>query len=95
MAYTREKGRDFWFDFDNQTLFERTSEVDDALARAYFNHGLSFDSVMNALRVSFARSDHPTRFEDLVLPGKDGFLDLRFLRGENNPKISAIEIRKL
>jgi len=76
MAYTRDKGRDFFFDFDNQTLFQRTPEVEDALARAYFNHGLSFDSVMSALRVSFAGKDHPAHFESVIQPGMDGFLDL-------------------
>ncbi len=35
------------------------------------------------------------RKETFHVPVEDGFLDLRFLRGEDNPEISAIEIRKL
>ncbi len=42
-----------------------------------------------------ARGFATARKETFHVPVKDGFLDLRFLRGENNPKISAIEIRKL
>jgi hypothetical protein len=76
MAYTRDKGRDFWFDFDNQTLFQRTPEVTDALNRAYFAHGLNFDSVMSGLRLSFAAADHPTQFVALVKVGQQGFVDL-------------------
>ena len=34
MSYTRDIGRDFWFQFDNQFLFP-TAEVTDAL-RSYF-----------------------------------------------------------
>ena len=29
--YTRDIGREFWYDFDNQTLWNRTDEVNDAL----------------------------------------------------------------
>lgn len=80
MPYTREKGRDFWFDFDNQTLFRRTPAMADALNRAYFAHGLTFDSVMNGLRVSFAQPDHPASFLNLVQVGQQGFLDLAHLQ---------------
>src|SRR5262245_54979989 len=76
MAYTREKGRDFWFEFDNKTLFQRPPEVTDAMNRAYFAHGLDFDSVMNGLRVSFAAADHPAQFVALVQVGQQGFVDL-------------------
>lgn len=76
MPYTRDKGRDFWFDFDNQTLFQRTPAVDDAMRRAYFDHGLSFDSLMNALRVSLTGNNHPAQFLAVAQPGRDGFLDL-------------------
>lgn len=78
MAYTRDQGRDFWFDFDNQTRFSST--FDDAYARAYHVHGLTFDSVMNALRVSFARADHPVHFQSVVQPGADGFRELAALQ---------------
>jgi hypothetical protein len=74
MAYTRDKGREFWIDFDNQARFSST--FDDAYAKAYFDHGLSFDSIMNALRVSFARADHPAHFESVIRASRDGFREL-------------------
>lgn len=76
MPYTREKGREFWFDFDNQTLFQRTDEISDALVRAYFSHGLTFDSVYEALRTSFASQDHPAQFQSVVQVGQDGFVSM-------------------
>lgn len=76
MAYTRAQGRDFWFDFDNQTLFQRTPEINDALNRAYFAHGLDFDLVMRGLRTSFVAPDHPALFRNLVQVGEQGFVDL-------------------
>lgn len=76
MAYTRDIGRDFWRDFDNQTLFQRTPEVTDAMNRAYFAHGLNFDSVMDGLRSSFAAADHPAPFVALTQVGQQGFVDL-------------------
>ena len=82
MAYSREIGRDFWFDFDNQTLFQRTPEISDALSRAYFRHGFSLDTPMNALRVSFGGSDHPTVFREAIVAGKNGFIDLAKLQLE-------------
>lgn len=74
MPYTRENGRDFWFDFDNQTLFRRTQEVSEALAEAYFSHGLTFDSVYESLKQSFEGQDHPNAFIDVVQLGQAGFL---------------------
>src|SRR5437870_3196572 len=76
MAYTRDQGRDFWFDFDNRTLFRRTPDVADAMNRAYFANHLDFDSVMNGLRTSFATPDHPAQFVALVQVGRQGFVDL-------------------
>jgi hypothetical protein len=78
MPYTRDQAREFWFDFDNQARFSTT--FDAAYARAYFDHGLTFDSIMNALKTSFARADHPVHFQDVVRPGTDGFIELADLQ---------------
>lgn len=76
MSYTLEIGKEFWFDFDNQTLWNRTDEVSDALLRAYFNNGLNLDSLVDEFRASFTREDHPRLFLERVTPGRDGFSDL-------------------
>jgi hypothetical protein len=76
MPYTRDQGRNFWFDFDNDTLFQRTPAITDALNRAYFAHGLTLDSVVTGLRTSFAQNDHPAGFVTLVQVGQQGFVDL-------------------
>lgn len=75
-GYSREKGRDFWYDFDDQTLWGRTPEVSDAIRNAYLDHGLTSDSVADLLRASFSRPDHPQPFIDQVVVGTDGFLAL-------------------
>ncbi|MEP3477834.1 MAG: hypothetical protein ABJZ55_01175 [Fuerstiella sp.] len=74
MPYTQEDGRNFWFDLDNQTLFQRTQDVTDALTAAYFSNGLTFDSVYEALRQSFEGQDHPAQFINVVQVGQAGFL---------------------
>lgn len=74
--YTRIRGRDFWYRLDNETLWQRTPQVNAALAAAYFNHGLTFDSVMDALRMSAAGTNHPGDFVNIVQVGQQGFLDL-------------------
>ncbi len=76
MPYTRQIGRDFWYDFDNQTLWQRTSEVSDALRQAYFSHDLTLDSPAEVLRTSFTDPTHPAPFLAVVAPGREGFLQL-------------------
>jgi len=76
MAYTREKGKEFWYQFDNQTLFQRTPEVNAAMVGAYFSHGLTFDSVYESLRTSLNGNDHPAEFKAVVEVGRAGFIEL-------------------
>ncbi len=71
-----QQDRDFWYDFDNQTLFRRTDEVDEAIQQAYVRQGMTPDSVSELLRASFSRPDHPQSFIDGVAAGKNGFLAL-------------------
>lgn len=77
---TLEPMKEFWYRFDNETLWQRTPAVQDAMSRAYFNAGLTFDSVMEALRVSFSAPGHPEHFLSVVGSGQDGFLDLASLQ---------------
>lgn len=74
--YSREKGRDFWYDFDNQTLWNRTPAVTGALQRGYFSQGLSLDSLADELRASFAREEHPQPFVARIEAGGPGLWDL-------------------
>ncbi len=77
---SRADSTNFWYEFDNQTLFQRTPAMSDALNRAYFQHGLTFDSVADSLRVSFARPDHPATFVALLQPSAQGVRDLAELQ---------------
>lgn len=74
--YTQDLGRDFWFDFDNQTLWQRTRIISDAFQRGYFAQGWGLDSLPDFLRTSFADQNHPAPFVANVEPGKQGLLDL-------------------
>jgi hypothetical protein len=78
--YDRAVGREFWYDFDNQALWRRTPEFSDALKRAYFDQGLTFDSLVDEFRASFARPDHPRQFADRIANSRSGFLDLAKLQ---------------
>jgi len=77
---SRANNTDFWYDFDNQTLFQRTPAMSDALNRAYFQHGLTFDSVADSLRTSFARPDHPATFVARLQPAAQGVRALAALQ---------------
>jgi hypothetical protein len=73
--YTRQMGNDFWFDFDNATLWHRTPEIAGAIQRAYANVG-GLDALADIFDASFATKDHPSLFVKAITPGKDGFVDL-------------------
>lgn len=74
--YTRELGREFWFDFDNQTLWQRTRVIADAFQRGYFAQSWGLDSLPEFLRTSFSNPSHPEPFVTTVESGKRGLLDL-------------------
>ena len=78
MAYTRKIGKEFWFDLDNQTLWQRTAEVSDAILRGYGALGaqIDLDIPADAFRASFASANHPIPFLTQMQPGKQGLTDL-------------------
>lgn len=75
-TYTPDMGRNFWFDLDNQTLWNRTDEFTDVIQRAYFANGLTFDSLVSELHASFARPDHPAQFVARIEASRQGLIDL-------------------
>ena len=78
MAYTRKIGKEFWFDLDNQTLWQRTPEVSDAILSGYGTLGnqVDLDIPADAFRASFASANHPIPFLTQLQPGKMGLTDL-------------------
>lgn len=74
--YTKSIGREFWFDFDNQTLWQRTRVIADAFQRGYFSQSWGLDSLPDFLRASFSDPNHPDPFVATVEMGKRGLLDL-------------------
>lgn len=76
MAYTRAQGREFWYDFDNQTLFRRTPEVNAAIAAAYGPFGIDLDAVPSLFRASFSAPNHPEPFRAGVASSAAGFRQL-------------------
>lgn|GEM_PF-1528433 len=78
----RNAAKDFWYDFDNQTLWNRTPEVTAALQRGYFDHGLTLDSLAEELRASHSQPDHPQPFIDRIQAGRDGLLELASIQLE-------------
>ena len=76
MATRRERGIEFWYDFDNQTLWHRTAEIDDAIRRAYGQFGGSLDALATLFALSHKQPNHPTPFTTAIQSGRQGFLDL-------------------
>lgn len=74
--YSREVGREFWYDFDNQTLWNRTPEVNAAIKAAYFDHGFTLDSMPDAFVASWWTADHPRMFRQMIMPARDGIITL-------------------
>jgi hypothetical protein len=74
--YTSDIGRDFWFDFDNQTLFQRTEEVKAAIKAAYFDQGLNLDTMTDALIASWRTPTHPEPFRERITAGRAGIVAL-------------------
>src|SRR4051794_28859743 len=62
MADRRELGTEFWFDFDNQTLWRRTAEINAAIRSAYGQLGGSLDSPATLFAMSFRQPNHPVPF---------------------------------
>src|SRR5262245_4748630 len=82
MAYTRQIGTDFWFDFDNQFMWNPAQSTMDALVRA-FNFGggrPDFDRPVDFLRASFGTTAHPADFLASVSPNRAGFVDVSRLQ---------------
>jgi len=78
MTYSRSIGTDFWFDLDNQTLWQRTPQVTNAILNSYGSIGPSIDLDLPAdsFRTSYSQPNHPAPFINQMQPGKSGFIDL-------------------
>jgi len=73
MAYTRQRGIDFWYEFDNVFLLQPPQDI----AEAYRRLGRDFiDKPRNFLRLRRIQGTYPQRFVDDVMPLKDGLLHL-------------------
>jgi hypothetical protein len=66
MNYTQQHAKDFWIDFDNQTLFQRTPEFSQAIGSVLSQFNFSLDGVYDAFRLSFLGSNYPQEFENAV-----------------------------
>lgn len=76
MPYTRQMGIDFWYDFDNQTLWKRSAEVTKAIAKSYGQIGGDLDTLADLFDASYKSNNHPAQFVTAISRGKDGFVDL-------------------
>lgn len=74
--YTQDKGKEFWFDFDNQTLWQRTDAVASAMVSAYFSQNLDLDLLYGEWRVSLLRRNYSPTFEERIRDGSTGFIDM-------------------
>jgi hypothetical protein len=76
MDSRRKISTEFWYDFDNQTLWQRTPEIDDVIQRAYGQFGGSLDAPAELFALSHRQPNHPTPFLTAIQPSRQGFLDL-------------------
>lgn len=76
MADRRKVNTDFWYDFDNQTLWRRTPEIDAAIQSSYGQIGANLDALATLFAASHAQPNHPAPFTTAIEAGRQGFLDL-------------------
>jgi hypothetical protein len=78
MTYNRTIGNDFWFELDNQTLWNRTQKVSDAIIKSYgaIAPFPDLDLPVDAFRTSYHLPNHPVPFVSQMQPGKSGFIEL-------------------
>ncbi len=83
MPYTRDIGREFWFQFDNRFLFP-DPEVVDALQSAYVFNGsaMDLDKPVDLFRVSYGQPTHPEPFLNAIQPNRSGFVDLARIQSD-------------
>jgi len=74
-AYTRQGGIEFWFDFDNQALWNRSDEFVDLIRRAYRSIG-DPSALAARFALSYASPDHPAPFVAAIAPAGDAFAGL-------------------
>lgn len=72
MAYTREQGIDFWFEYDNTFLLDIPQDV----AEAYASLGGFIDRPRNLLRLRRNQGTYPQKFIDDMTPLRDGLFFL-------------------
>ena len=80
--YTQEQGKEFWFDFDNQTLWQRTDAVTNAMVAAYFSQSLNLDLLYDEWRISFLRKNYSPTFEERIRDGAAGFVEMASIQLE-------------
>lgn len=74
VEYSREMSLNFWFDFDNQTLWNRSTECKDAFQIISENiPGEPLDNIVDLFRAAYARKDYPKGFVDNIGSAIDGF----------------------
>lgn len=72
----KEHIKDFWYDLDNQTLFQRTDRFNAAFRKTYFEHGKGLDWPAEALRRSYQSGNHPDSFIAEMSIASEGFIEL-------------------
>src|SRR3982750_1851044 len=78
MSYTRDIGREFWFQFDRRFM-SPDAAVADAMLRAYVFDASGtpdLDRPVDMFRASFGQPTHPAPFVTAVEPNHQGFIDL-------------------
>jgi hypothetical protein len=71
--YTRERARDFWYDFDDQTLVRRTRTFTRLITNAFGPLG-GLDGLVDLFRASYRGSNHPQAFTGAINRVGDAFV---------------------
>lgn len=81
MPYTRDIGREFWFQFDNSFLFSPSAAAVTALEVAYtFDGTFNLDRPVDLFRASHGGTGHPAPFLTGIQPNRAGMIDLARLQ---------------
>ena len=75
-AYTRQAGIDFWYDFDDQTLWNRSDQFNDLIMRAYISHGMSLDDPATSFAASYRDADGLSAFRAKITQSGSAFAEL-------------------
>ncbi|MEJ0037748.1 MAG: hypothetical protein WDO68_17020 [Gammaproteobacteria bacterium] len=73
--YTRERGMNFWFDFDQQTLWSRIPELQAAFGEIFSKiPGPALTNIVDLFRGTVSAGTYPQAFADTVKTAANGFL---------------------